>query len=575
MVVNRRHVHRYVESKRLSLNLQLWRLRVMWFFLGLAFVGLFARGFYLLAVQGDFLQEEGSSRYLREIEISAMRGRIMDRNGKLLAVSTPMRAIWAIPQDAREMTDAQKTLLADLLKTEPAAIDQKIDVDKTFVYLNRQVAPEVAQKIAALKIPGIHQEQSYRRFYPQGEITSHIVGFTGIEEKGLEGVELAFDADLPGVNGKRFVLRDRKGHIIEDVKAIHQPLNGKDITLALDLNIQYTAFSYLKNTVLKHRAKAGSVVVLDAQNGDILAMVNYPAYNPNNPLQSERENLRNRAMTDTFEPGSTLKPFAVALAIDKGTHRYDTTVDTGKSGTLTIGKNTISDVRAYGALTVAQIIQKSSNIGTAKIGLSQDSKTLWELYDALGFGKPPNLGFPGEGKGRLRFWKNWQPIEQATMSYGHGISVSLLQLARAYSVFARNGDMVSLSLKKSQEVKSQGQPIFSDQTAREMRAMLELAVTKGGTGTRAQVPGYHVGGKTGTANKIEAGAYVKKYVSSFVGIAPLSNPRLVVAVMIDEPSENGFYGGLVAAPLFSEIMQMALNYLGVPPDKLEDTRGEI
>lgn len=575
MVVNRRHVHRYVENKRLSLNLQLWRLRLMWFFLGLAFVGLFARGFYLLAVQGDFLQEKGSSRYLREIEISAMRGRIMDRNAKLLAVSTPMRAIWAIPQDAREMSDSQKKLLADLLKTETAVIDQKIELDKTFVYLNRQVSPEVAKKIAALKIPGIHQEQSYRRFYPQGEITSHVVGFTGVEEKGLEGVELAFDADLPGINGKRFVLRDRKGHIIEDVKAIHQPLNGKDITLALDLNIQYTAFSYLKNTVLKHRAKAGSVVVLDAQNGDILAMVNYPAYNPNNPLQSERENLRNRAMTDTFEPGSTLKPFAIALAIDKGTHHYETTVDTGKSGTLTIGKNTISDVRAYGPLTVAQIIQKSSNIGTAKIGLSQDSKTLWEMYNALGFGQPPNLGFPGEGKGRLRFWKNWQPIEQATMSYGHGISVSLLQLARAYSVFARNGDMVSLSLKKSQEVRSQGQPIFFDQTAREMRAMLELAVTKGGTGVRAQVPGYHVGGKTGTANKIEAGAYVKKYVASFVGIAPLSNPRLVVAVMIDEPSENGFYGGLVAAPLFSEIMQMALNYLGVPPDKLEDMRGEI
>ncbi len=566
MIVHRRHAHRYLESRSLLLNLQVWRVKLVCFILLFSFLLLLGRGFYLLMVSGDFLQKKGSSHYLREINISSMRGKILDRNGKLLAVSTPMRAIWAIPSDARWMTPAQKKALADSLKMNEADLSRKLESERNFVYLNRQVSPAVAARIAALKIPGIHQEKSYRRFYPFGATTAHVVGFTGIEDNGLEGAELAFERELPGVDGKRVVLKDRRGHIVEDVKAVQEPLNGKDITLAIDSHLQYLTFTYLRETVLKHRAKAGSVVILNPQNGDILALANYPSYNPNNLNQSTQEIFRNRAITDTFEPGSSLKPFTVALALEKGTHRYDSVVDTSSDGHLNLGKDTISDIRAYGNLTVAQIIQKSSNIGAAKIGLSQKPEDLWGTFNALGFGQAPNLGVPGEGKGRLRHWKNWRSVEQATMSYGHGISVSLLQLARAYSVFARSGDLVSLSFKKSNVVKRSGQSVFSDQTVREMRAILELTTQEGGTGVQARVPGYRVGVKTGTANKIESGSYVKKYVADCVGMAPLSNPRLIVAVAVDEPSVNGFYGGVVAAPLFSKVMTSALRYLGVPED---------
>lgn len=570
MLVNRRHAHRHSDSQSLLLNLHGWRVKFLSFLLLLSFAALLLRGIYLLIVSGDFLQEKGSSRYLREMNIVAMRGKITDRNGKLLAVSTPMRAIWAIPQDARGMNAHQKSLLAHLLKMSEADLTQKLASDKNFVYLNRRVSPESALKIAQLQIAGIHEEKTYKRFYPLSALTAHVVGFTGIQDNGLEGAELAFERELLGIDGKRVVLRDRRGHIIEDVKAIQAPLNGKDITLSIDAHLQYVAFTHLKETVLKHRAKAGSVVVINPHNGDILAMANYPSYNPNSLNKNAQNAWRNRAVTDTFEPGSALKPFTVALALEKGTHRYESVVDTSSTGHFTIGANSISDIRAYGNLTVAQVIQKSSNIGAAKIGLAQKPEDLWQTLNDLGFGQSPNVGFPGEGKGRLRNWKHWREVEQATMSYGHGISVSLLQLARAYSVFARSGDLVSLSFKKSNVMKTAGVEIFSDQTVREMRAILELTTQDGGTGVRARIPGYRVGVKTGTANKIESGNYVKKYVSDCVGIAPLSNPQLVVAVAIDEPSENGFYGGVVAAPLFAKVMGNALHYLGIPEDATEE-----
>lgn len=567
MVVRRRpqRAHRFTESPLLQLALQGWRSRTVALLLMAAFLSLVARGFYLQVINNDFLQEKGDSRYRRDIEVSASRGKITDRNGDMLAVSTPMKSIWAIPGDARTMPLVQKQQLAGLLEMTVRELDGKIASDKTFVFIKRQVPPETADRIATLKFPGMHQEKEYRRYYPTGDMTAHIVGFTGVDDKGLEGVELAFQQSLLGHAGNRTVIRDRRGNIIEDVGSIKPPQDGKEIRLALDSKVQYLAYSQLKQAVEENKAKAGGVVVLDAKTGEILALANLPTYNPNNRHNLSGAQLRNRAVTDTFEPGSTLKPFTAAMALDKGKFRYDTVINCAP-GRMTIGNATISDAHPHGALTVAQVIQKSSNVGASKIALSFPPKEMWEMLDAVGFGQMPQLGFPGEVTGRLRPWKNWRPIEQATMSYGHGISVSLIQLARAYSVFARDGDLVPLSLMKTGEPVVHGAPVFSAQTARELRAMLEMAAGPEGTAPKARVPGYRVGGKTGTAHKLEAGNYANKYVSSFVGIAPISDPRLIVAVMIDEPTAGKHYGGDVAAPVFAQVMGASLRTLGIAPD---------
>lgn len=567
MVVRRRpqRGHRFTESPVLQLALQGWRSRMVGLLLMGGFLALVGRGFYLQVINNDFLQQKGDSRYLRDIEISASRGKIVDRNGDMLAVSTPMKTIWAIPGDARQMTGEQKSQLAGLLDMSVRELDARIAVEKTFTFIKRQVSPEVADRIAALKLPGVHQEKEYRRFYPTGDMTAHIVGFTGVDDKGLEGVELAFQSSLLGRPGSRTVIRDRRGNIVEDVGATRPPQDGKDVRLALDSKIQYLAYSQLKEAVEKHNAKAGGAVVIDARNGEILALANWPTYNPNNREKLSGAQLRNRAITDTYEPGSVMKPFTAALALERGKVRFDTVINCAP-GRMSIGPATISDAHPYGALTVAQVIQKSSNVGTAKIALGFSPKEMWDLFDSLGFGQAPNLGFPGEVAGRLRPWKNWRPIEQATMSYGHGIAVSLIQMARAYTVFARDGELMPLSLLKIEDAPPRGTPIFSPQTARELRAMLEMAAGPEGTAPKARVPGYRVGGKTGTAYKVEGGAYARKYVASFVGIAPISDPRLVVAVMIDEPTAGGHYGGDVAGPAFSQIMGGALRTLGVPPD---------
>ena len=567
MVVRRRtqRAHRFTESPVLQLALQGWRSRSVGLLLMGAFLALLARGFYLQVINNDFLQEKGESRYRRDIEVTASRGKISDRHGDMLAVSTPMKSIWAIPSDARTMDAPQKKQLAALLEISVRELDGKIASDKTFAFIKRQVPPETAERISSAKFPGIHQEKEYRRFYPTGDMTAHVVGFTGVDDKGLEGVELAFQQSLLGHPGNRTVIRDRRGNIVEDVGSIKPPLDGKEIRLALDSKIQYLAYSHLKQAVSEQKAKAGGIVVIDAKTGEILALANLPTYNPNNRQKLSGAQLRNRALTDTFEPGSTLKPFTVAMALDKGKYRYDTVINCAP-GHLTIGNATISDAHPHGALTVAQVIQKSSNVGTSKIALSFTPQTMWEMFDMVGFGQLPRLGFPGEVSGRLRPWKNWRPIEQATMSYGHGISVSLIQLARAYSVFARDGDLVPLSLIKTDEPVVHGAPVFSAQTSREMRAMLEMAAGPEGTAPKARVPGYRVGGKTGTAHKLEAGNYANKYISSFVGIGPISDPRLIVAVMIDEPGGGRYYGGDIAAPVFSQVMGASLRTLGVAPD---------
>ena len=567
MVVRRRpqRGHRYTESPILALALQGWRSRMVGLLLMAAFLVLLMRAFYLQVINNDFLQEKGDSRYLRDIEISASRGKVTDRHGDMLAVSTPMRSIWAIPSDARTMSGEQKRQLAELVELKPRELDARLASEKNFVFVKRQVPPQVAEQIAALKLPGIHQEKEYRRFYPAGEMTAHLVGFTGVDDKGLEGVELAFQQALLGRAGARTVIRDRRGNIIEDVGATRPPRDGSDVVLAIDSKIQYLAYSHLKATVTESKAKGGGVVVLDTRTGEILALVNWPTYNPNNRSRLSGEQLRNRAVTDTFEPGSTLKPFTVALGLEKGKYRYDTVVDVSP-GRINIGRAVISDVHPHKELTVAEIVQKSSNVGTTKMALSMPAEAMWEMFDNLGFGKSPQLGFPGEVGGRLRAWKNWRPIEQATMSYGHGISMSLIQLARAYTVFARDGDIVPVSLLRVDAPAVRGQPVFSAQTARELRAMLEMVVLPGGTAQKASVPGYRVGGKTGTAHKLEGGVYANKYIASFVGIAPISNPRLVVAVMIDEPSAGQYFGGQIAGPVFAGVMGGALRTLGVAPD---------
>ena len=563
--------HKFAESPVLQLRLPAWRSRMMALLFMGCFAALIGRAFYLQVLNNDFLQEKGESRYRRDLQISASRGRIADRNGDVLAISTPMKSVWAVPSEAR-LTPQQVRELAVLLEMDAKELQRRLGSEKNFVFLQRQLPPDIGDRIAALKLPGVGQDREYRRFYPSGEMTAHVVGFTGVDDKGLEGVELAYQGQLLGHAGSRSVIRDRRGQIVEDVGSIRLPQDGKDIRLSIDAKIQYIAYSALKQAVAENKAKAGGVVVADVKTGEILALANWPTYNPNNRERLSGAQLRNRAVTDTYEPGSTLKPFAVALALDSGKVRYDTVINC--AGKLTIGKATISDAHPHGPLSVAQIIQKSSNIGTAKIAGMLPAQQMWEMFDSVGFGQPPRLGFPGEVGGRLRPWKTWLPIEQATMSYGHGISVSLMQLVRSYMVFAREGDLIPLTLLRQESVPVASTQVFTQQTAREMRAMLEMAAQPGGTAPQAQIPGYRVAGKTGTAHKIEGGQYAKKYVSSFVGFAPVSDPRLVIAVMIDEPTAGKHYGGAVAGPVFALIMGGSLRTMGVPQDNAMRVAGK-
>lgn len=555
---------KFSKSPLLSERLPPWRQRLVLVLLLGAFVALIGRSLYLQGFNNEFLGDKGRARFERVIDISATRGRITDRNGDVLAVSTPVRSIWAIPEDA-QLAPAQARSLATLLDIDVREVTRKLASEREFVYVKRQLPPELADRVTALKLPGIHQKDEYRRYYPAGEVAAHMLGFTGIEDAGQEGIELAFNSELSGKPGSRRVIKDRRGNVVEDVESIHPPLEGRDIVLALDSKLQYLAYSHLKQALEEHRAKAGGVVVLDARSGEILALANLPTYNPNNRVRLSGAQLRNRALTDSFEPGSTMKPFTAALALEKGKVRFDTPIQTAP-GKMTIGTATIHDAHMHGVLTVAQVIQKSSNVGAAKLALSMKPEEMWTMFDSLGFGAPLKLGFPGEVGGRLRPAKTWRPIEQATMAYGHGISVTLIQLARAYQAFARDGDLLPLSLARLDTPPQNGKQVFSAQTAREVRAMLEMAVLPGGTAPKAQIAGYRVAGKTGTAHKIEGGSYANKYVASFVGFAPVSDPRLIIAVMIDEPSNGKYYGGDVAAPVFAQVMAGSLRTLGVAPD---------
>lgn len=555
---------KFSHSPLLSQRLPRWRQRMVLVLLLGGFCVLIGRALYLQGINSEFLGDKGKARFERVLEIPATRGRITDRHGAVLAVSTPVQSLWAIPGDA-ELTPAQTRKLAALLEMNARDVNRKLASDREFIYLKRQMPPALADKVMAMKLPGIHEQTEYRRYYPSAEVVAHMVGFTGVEETGQEGVELALNAPLTGKPGSRRVIKDRRGNVVEDVGSVHPPVEGRDMALALDAKIQYLAYTYLKQALDENRAKAGGVVVLDAQTGEVLALVNLPSYNPNNRVRLTGAELRNRALTDSFEPGSTMKPFTIALAMEEGKVKFDTPIETAP-GKLHIGPATISDSHAHGILTVAQVIQKSSNVGAAKIALSMRPEDMWTMFNTAGFGAPLKLGFPGEVGGHLRPAKTWRPIEQATMSYGHGISVTLIQLARAYLAFARDGDLPPLSLTKLETPSLAGRQLFSANTAHAVRTMLEMVVQPGGTAPKAHIPGYRVAGKTGTAHKVENGRYANKYVASFVGFAPVSKPRLVVAVMVDEPSNGKYYGGDVAAPVFAQVMADSLRTLGVAPD---------
>jgi len=543
-----------------------WRSRIVLFVLFAGFLMLGVRAIWLQGFSNEFLQKQGKSRYERTLELPATRGKITDRTGQVLASSLPVKAVWAIPEDVLASPPGKITELARLLDMPEAELRRKLDSDHTFVYLKRQVEMDVIARIEKLKIDGIDTRKEYKRFYPQGEVMTHMVGFTNVEDIGQEGIELAQQKNLVGAVGSRRVIKDRLGHIVEDVGLSREPHDGKDVTLSVDSKLQYIAFTSIKNAVEKFNAKAGAAVVVDAQSGEVLALANWPTYDPNDRSKLTGEQLRNRVMTDTFEPGSILKPFTVALALDTGRVKPSTMIDTG-NGRFTIGDRTISDSSAHGVISVADVIMHSSNIGTSKIALGMPAQEMWEMFTKVGFGQQPRLGFPGAVAGRVRPYKSWRPIEQATMSYGNGISVSLIQLAHAYTMFARNGDLIPLSFQKI-DVPPVGVQVIKPETARSMREMLERVISPKGTAPGAQVAGYRVGGKTGTAYKVENGKYAmpRKYVGSFVGMVPISVPRFIIAVMIDEPRGVYHYGGQVAAPTFATLAANALRAENIPPD---------
>ena len=549
-----------------------WRATALFAILLAGLAGLIGRAIYLQGIHNDFLQEQGNQRFSRVMEVSAHRGMITDRNGAPLAVSTPVESVWASAAEiklndpaAAKLNEKDLRQLSRVLNMPEGEIKNRLsDATRDFVYLKRQIPPEESSRVESLNLPGIFLQHEYRRYYPEGEEFAQVLGFTGQDDVGQEGLELELQSRLAGKAGNQRVIKDRRGYIVEDAGSLTPPKPGADIALSLDNKMQHLAYRELASAVREHQAKAGAIVVLDAKSGEVLALADYPSYNPNNRANVSAQKMRNRAETDEFEPGSTMKPFTIGTALNLGKVAPNTVINT-ENGVFTVGNRKIHDTHPEPSLTVSQIIQKSSNVGASKIALSLNPETLWQTFHASGFGAHTGSNFPGEAIGRLRDARTWRPIEQATMSYGHGISVNLLQLARAYTIFADGGELMPVSLLKLNQP-AIGHQVFSKKTVDELRAMLESVVLPGGTAPLAQVAGYRVAGKTGTAHKLEGGHYVNRYVASFVGMAPVSAPRLIVAVMIDEPGGKEYYGGQVAAPVFSRVMGGALHMLNVPND---------
>ena len=555
----------YTSSPLLTSRAPVWRSKLVVAAIALAFGVLAARAVYIQVIGNEFFQHKGEVRFARTLDLPANRGRVLDRNGLILASSVPAPSIWAVPNEV-DRDPARRQALAQLLQMPMVELEKRLaDGEKDFVWLKRQVDLDVAQKVLGLGLKGIHQREEYKRQYPEGEAAAHVVGFTNVEDTGQEGIELAFNKELAGRAGSRRVIKDGRGRVVEAVGEQVLPVDGRDLQLSIDSKVQFFAYQKLRDAVLEHKAKAGSVVVLDVQTGEVLALANYPSYSPARRQNLSGEQLRNRALTDTFEPGSTMKPFVIALALNKGLVKPETPIQTAP-GRLTIGSATITDAHPHGMLTVNEVIQKSSNVGTVKIAMQMPPRDMWTMFSQVGLGQKPQLPFPGAVSGKLRAYKTWKPIEQATMSYGYGLSTSLFQLAHAYSVFGRDGDFVPVTMLKSTQPVG-GVRVMETSHASEVRNMLHMATGPGGTALKAQTMGYSVGGKTGTAHKVEGRGYAdKKYRGFFVGLAPIDQPRIVVAVMIDEPSNGKYYGGDVAAPVFSATVQQTLRLLGIQPD---------
>lgn len=560
----------YSSSPLLASKTPPWRSKFVVGLVALGFVVLLGRALYIQVLGNDFFQKQGEIRFTRNLDLPASRGRILDRNGQILAVSVPAPSVWAIPKDF-EADRSQRRQLAKALGMTPAELDERLQRHPNFVWLRRQVEEQVGKDVAALGLKGVHQVREYKRKYPEGESAAHVVGSTNADERGQEGVEFAHERELAGADGKRRVIKDRLGRVVEDIGESVQPVDGRDLRLTIDSKVQFFAYQKVRDAVAEHRASSGSVVVLDVASGGVLAMANFPSFVPGQRTPGSAGARRNLALVDTAEPGSTMKPFIAALALE--TQRFRATEVLATPRQLFITGLPITDEHSLPMMTVEQIVQRSSNVGTAKMAMTMPAREIWDFYTRVGFGQKPQIDFPGRETGRLRGWQSWRPIDQATIGFGYGVSVSLMQLAQAYTIFARDGDMVPLSLvlpPDGDPVEPQvRQQVISPQTARAVRRMLAMVTQHGGTALKAQVPGYSVAGKTGTSRKWLK--HEKRYATDrhrgwFVGMAPADKPRIVVAVMIDEPRAGKYFGGDVAAPVFSQVVQQTLRSMGVQPD---------
>jgi len=546
------------------------RLSIVYVVIAVTVVTLLWRIIDLQFVNKDFLQKQANARHLRVIPISAHRGMIKDRNGEPIAVSTPVDSVWVNPK-IFNANRSHWAKLATLLNIKVSKLNKLISkrLHKEFVYVKRRISPELSKKVLALKIPGLSLQREYRRYYPMAEVAAHVLGFTNIDDQGQEGIELAYNEHLTGTPGKKRVMKDRLGHVIKDIEQIKAPAPGKDIELSIDGRLQYLAYRELKRAVFKHKAKSGSVVILDINTGEVLAMVNQPSFNPNKSYKTKSGSYRNRAVTDTFEPGSTVKAFTIAASIENGRVSPNTVIDTSP-GYFMVSGNTIRDVRDYGKITVSTIITKSSNIGASKLALDMKPESLWRVFSNVGFGNDSESGFPGESTGLLNHFSQWKKIDNVTLSFGYGLSSTALQLAHSYTAFSSNGEIPAVTFLKRKENEIIGKDkVFKNKTVKQVLKMLESVISKEGTGINARVVGYRVAGKTGTVKKASIGGYSDdNYIASFVGLAPVSNPKIVMAVVINEPGGEEYYGGAVAAPVFSRVMSGALRILNVPLDNI-------
>lgn len=559
---------RSTDSKPFTVEQFRGRLRWVLLALGAAGAALVVRAVDLQLLDDGFLMKQGNARFARVATLSAHRGAIYDRNGETLAISTPVDSVWINPEQLNQAAD-QIPKLAEALNRDTQWLTQKVssNLERDFVYLLRHMNPKDAAQVKALNIPGVYLQREYRRYYPAGEVTGHVLGFTNVDDQGREGLELAYDHSLSGTPGKKRVIQDRLGRSVEDVESISAAQPGQDVTTSLDVRIQYLAYRELKKAIQEHNAASGSVVVLDIETGEILAMVNQPSYNPNDPEQREAGNYRNRAATDLFEPGSIMKPFVATAGVATGRYHADTIIDTSP-GLVTVGVKTFSDEHPIGAAPLTTVMAKSSNVGMTKLALSLAPEQMWKTLDSFGFGQVTGSGFPGEAAGLLLNFKQWRPINQATMSFGYGLSVTPLQLAHAYSILGAGGVSRPLSFKRVTGP-VEGARVIDAKVAREMIKIMQSVVTAEGSGSRAALIGYQVSGKTGTARRLVNGSYSDgSHIASFGGVVPASKPRLACVVVINDPSDGTYYASTVAAPVFADIMAGALRLLAVPPDDL-------